>query len=265
MNQSVGRIFIIVILLAASGVQAFQLRLGVDPLNAPEIMKKELKPILEFMDAKYDLQYIPSRATQELLNLAREGKINCAYVSLGYAYLLQEMGFVPLLVSEEQVSLALIGKPNFDLAIAKHNSDQNIYYVKNDLFAKFKIHQGKNQFQWAAQAVPSMTSENIIFKLLQEPSSIGFVMGDEIGLLHETMRDHLKVYKRENIGPVYFLVNKEISAQWGQLQTDFLAFHQAFKDPSQAYNYLRIYHFKKNLDRQVDIDKDFQQYLQRYQ
>jgi len=265
MHHFVGCIFIVILLLAANGAQALQLRLGVDPLNDHEIMEKELKPLLDFMSDKYDLEYIPSRATQELLDLAREGKINCAYVSLGYAYLLQQMGFIPLLVSEELVSMALIGKPNYDLAVAKHNSYQKVYYVKNDLFAKFKIHQGENQFRWAAQAEPSMTSENLIFKLLKEPSSIGFVMADEVGLLQKGMRDHLKVYQSEVIGPVYFLVSKKISLQLRQVQEDFLDFHQDFKDPKQVYNYLRIYHFKSAEDRQVDIDKNFKQYLQRYQ
>jgi len=261
MNQITAAVMVLMLSFFATCVQAVELRLGVDPVNAPGIMEKELRPMLDSMRREYALQYVPSRATKEIIQQARSGQINCAYVSLGYAYLLQQLGFVPVLVSEEVVTLALVGKPNLDLAVAKQNSDQSLYYVKNDLFAMFKFYQGKKQVKWAAQAVPSMTSENIMFKLLKEPASLGFIMGDELGLLHKVMRDNLMVYQTEDIGPVYFLVHKEMVGKSPEIRENFLKFHEEFKDTNHKYNYLRIYHFKAHAGHVIEIDKDYKTFL----
>jgi|GEM_PF-2627664 len=258
------RILVLLIMFTANAVQGLQLNLGVDPVTSPSIMKNELAPLLKSMHKKYALSYVPSRSIEEILQQVKAGEINCAYVSLGYAYLFQELGFVPLLVSKESIHQTLIGKPNFDLAVAKNNSDQNIYYAKNDLYAQYRVDQGKEEFKWAAKPIPSMTSENIIFKVLKEPSSLGFIMGDELGLLHHAMRKHLKAYETEEIGPVYFVVSKDLAVEWAEIKQDFLTFHQEFKDEDEQFNYLSIYTFRENVGQSLKSNLGFEGFLQRF-
>ena len=265
MREVIARILVLLVMFTTNAVQALQLNLGVDPVTSPSIMKNELAPVLKFMHNKYDLSYVPSRSIDEILQQVKDGKINCAYVSLGYAYLFQKLGFVPLLVSKETIYQSLIGKPNFDLAVAKNNSDQNIYFAKNDLYAQYRVHQGTDEFKWAANPIPSMTSENIIFKVLKEPASLGFIMGDELGLLHHAMRKHLKVYESEEIGPVYFVVSKELSLRFSEIKEDFLKFHHEFKDDDEQFNYLSLYHFSENVGHKLKGNSEFERFLQRFQ
>ena len=222
-----------IVMLGFNSAHSLQLLLGTDPINSPEIIENELKPLIDAMQVKYKMAYIPAITPKELLQLAKNGRVNSAYVTPGYGYLLQEMGFIPLLVSKEKIVMSLVGKPNFDIKVAKNNSDQKMYYTKNDLYSQYRIHIGKYEKQWAAEVIPSMTSENIIFKLLKERSSLGFVMGVDLGLLDSSMRKHLTVYDRQNVGPLYFLVNTDVISKWPKLKKDIHDFHNNFKDPQK--------------------------------
>jgi len=253
------------LLTTASRGHALQLLLGTDPINSPEILTKELKPLLDAMKAKYKMEYVPAFTPEELLQQARQEKINGAYVTLGYAFLLQQIGFVPLLVSKEQLSMVLVGKPNTDIVAAKKSRDQKIYFLKNDLFSRFHVHKGIYKNQWVAEVKPSGTSENVILKLLKEQSSLGFVMGVDLGLLTEEMRNNLVIYEREDIGPVFLLVNREVLLKWPEIQLDMFKFHKNFKDPSMKYNYLSTYHFKKTNNKSIKIRDEYSLYLKKYQ
>ncbi len=250
-----------ILILGFHNAHSLQLLLGADPINSPEILNNELKPIIESMTAKYNMAYVPALTPKELLQQARQGRVNSAYVTPGYGYLLQELGFVPLLVSKEKIVMSLVGKPNFDIAVAKNNSDQKMYYTANDLFSKFHVHIGKYEKQWAAEIIPSMTSENIIFKLLKERSSLGFIMAVDLGLLNENMRDNLFVYESEDVGPLYFMVSAEVIEEWPELEKDFYSFHKNFKDPEGKYNYLNVYHFNYPKVNEIELSVEYSQYL----
>ncbi len=251
-------------MLGFNSAHSLQLLLGTDPINSPEILNNELKPLIDTMHVKYKMAYIPAMAPKELLQQATHGKINSAYVTPGYAYLLQQIGFVPLLVSKEKIVMSLVGKPNFDIAVAKNNSDQKMYYTKNDLYSRFHVHVGKYEKQWAAEVIPSMTSENIIFKLLKERSSLGFVMGVDLGLLNTNMRKHLTVYDRQDVGPLYFMVNGSVISKWPELKKDLHDFHNNFKDPGGKYNYLNVYHFDYVENVKIEVSPEYGQYLKAY-
>ncbi|MEY8203671.1 MAG: hypothetical protein RPR40_01240 [Bermanella sp.] len=265
MKGIMARILIIMTMLAAAAAQGVQLKLGVDPVTSPSIMRSELSPLLKSMRGKYALSYVPSSSIEETLQQVKSGEINCAYASLGYAHLFQALGFVPLLVSKEVVYQSLIGKPEFDFPMDENSSEQDIYYGKNDLYAQYRVQQGTKKFKWAANPIPSMTSENIIFKVLKEPASLGIIMGDELGLLHETMRRHIKVYETEEIGPIYFLVDKNLSLNMAEIKKDFLAFHKGFKDVDGQYNYLSLYSFSESVNGKLKGNPGFERFLKRFQ
>ncbi len=263
-KNGIVKIVILFCLFSTNNAQSLQLLMGVDPVNDPNVMAKEVAPLVKAMSEKYALKYIPSSATHELIQQVKEGRINCAYVSLGYAYLLQKMGFELLLESDEKVKFDLIGKAKFYFDSHEKYKSENVYYVKNDLFMKYMIHEGNDKYSWVTNPIPAMTSENIMMKILKEESSLGFIIGDGLQLLHHSLRDSLKVYQSEEIGSVYFLVNKDILSIENDIKKDFLSFHEGFKDPGEHYNYLRVYHFKKVKKDKLNISKNYAHYLDSY-
>ncbi len=263
-NNGVAKIAVIFFLLFTSNAKSLQLLMGVDPVNDPNVMAKEVAPLLEAMNHKYGLEYIPSSSTQELIQQVKGGNINCAYVSLGYAYLLQKMGFVLLLESDEKVKFDLIGKAGLDFDKGENYKSEKVYYVKNDLFMKYMIHEANEKYSWVANPIPAMTSENIMMKILKEESSLGYIIGDGLQLLHRSLRDNLKVYQSEEIGSVYFLVNKDFLSISNDIRKDFLSFHEGFKDPDERYNYLRVYHFKKVKNDKLHVNENYAHYLENY-
>ncbi len=263
-NNGIAKIAVLFLLLFTSNAKSLQLLMGVDPVNDPNVMAKEVAPLVEAMNYKYGLKYVPSSSTQELVQQVKGGNINCAYVSLGYAYLLQKMGFVLILESDEKVKFNLIGKAGLDFERDNKYRSEKVYYVKNDLFMKYMIKEGNDRYSWVANPIPAMTSENIMMKILKEESSLGYIIGDGLQLLHSSLRDNLKVYQSEEIGSVYFLVNKDVLSIGDDIGKDFLSFHDGFKDPAERYNYLRVYHFKKVKNNKLHVNENYADYLENY-
>ena len=229
--------FLILVLCINSIAYSMELKLGVEPIINPSLMKKELVPLLAFANEHIPTRYVASYSFAEVVRQIQSGEINTIYASSSYFYLLKKLGFVPVLKSRQTLHQVMIHNPD-----KSHQAFNRLYYVKNDLSSMFRM-RGLDLSK--IKPVPTMTSEVAIFAVLKDAQTQALIMEDELGLLSDVMKNKIMVTDRRPIGVVYLMAHQSIAQPLGDWWIELGRFHQTFKDPDGKYNYLNIYQFDR--------------------
>lgn len=254
------KLVFIILLLCIHAAYSTELKLGLEPVVDPSLMKKEIEPLVEFLNRELSVDYVPSYSLAELIQQIKSNKINAVYASSSYFAILKRYGFRPILRSQQLVQQVFISKKS-----AGASAFEKTYYVKNDLSSMFRMRYFLDSI---SDSIPTMTSEVAIFSVLRDDSSQALIMKDELLLLDDVIRKKIRVSQPKIIGPIYLMVKGEKLIGKKALWDKLMQFHNSFSDPEGRYTYLNLYDFiiydgedESWLSQQVDYGEFIEELL----
>ncbi len=239
--------------------------LGYEPIISSELLRKETAPITlhlkEFKPKTFDVSNMWSGSSSEFLGLCKRGEINLVYVGSAYAsILIKRFGFMPLLSSKNAVEIGVVSTIGKDYESLKNNDNSNVFYVADDLNSRF-IAKALNP---RANLVSRMNSERVIFSVLKNPTNLGIIFKDDLGLIPKYLKNKLVMHDELNVGRIYLLIGPKLSLVASQLKKYMLDFHENWKDPKQEYFYLNFYRFeewKESHKKGMEVSEEYQAFL----
>ena len=220
--------------------------LGIGPSIEPTILKKELRPIIDGLKrSNIDTQLVFSTSANDFLQHAKN-RIDMTYVGAAYGTLfVQELGYLPLLVSDQKLQLVLISNQPLTYSTLNQSTGLTALVNRNDLLmmSAAKSVLGKNVTFGFYNA-----NAHILFQVLQNKQHIGAVSYEEMALLPSRLMRKMHIVLKQETSPIYFMIHPRLKRQKESLTKIMEDFHRSWPEIKQAYPgvaYLNAYTFRR--------------------